>query len=122
MPDGVTSYKLRTVLTGEPALNESEARAIAVAETHLVGNDVRGAFIEITGARDDEKLIGARGWVFLSTDVRGFVSGPIGFTHPPVTSALSWVFVDLAGEVRLAVQEVTLAGTAPSGSPADPPS
>jgi hypothetical protein len=105
MPDAdVTSTVLdRASVAAQVSADEAIAIARANA-SRLVGKSPLVQLVSTTARSPDSQLNGFVGWVILSTDVPGFVGGPI--TAPPidVLATYSWVFVSVDGDVVAATQ------------------
>lgn len=74
----------------------------------LVGISPRVQLVSTITTRPQSPLARFTGWVILSTDVPGYLWGPIN--RPSVTeyATYSWVFVTLNGEVVVSTQNTYL--------------
>jgi hypothetical protein len=92
-----------------PGFSADEAIAIAQeSPSGLVGRSPRVQLVSTITTRPQSPLARFTGWVILSTDVPGYLWGPIN--RPSVTeyATYSWVFVTLNGEVLVATQNTYL--------------
>lgn len=105
MPDADIVSRVLDETSVAPTISADQAIALARANpSHLVGESPMVQLVSTTTTRPGSPLDGFTGWVILSTDVPGYLYGPI--TAPSVTifSTYSWVFVALNGDVLVATQ------------------
>ena len=116
-----TADDTATVLSPESVANKITAdQAVEVARANagaLVGKAPLAQLVSITARSPDSQLNGFVGWVILSTDVPGFIGGPINAPSIDVAATYSWVFVSAGGDV---VAETQVSYTTPGAVPALP--
>jgi hypothetical protein len=98
-----TTDDTATVLDPASVVNKMGAQeAIDLARASaggLVGDSPIAQLVSITTRSPDSQLNGFERWVILSTDVPGFVGGPVTAPSIKVAATYTWVCVSLNGEV-----------------------